>query len=183
MRIDPLVFRAKFPSRCRLEKCKSRCCRGGVWADIEESEVILRNAELFLPYVRQEASDPASWFGETVEDPDCPSGMAVETNVAGDYCVFFHPDHGCSLQKAAVELGRHEWEFKPRFCIMFPLVVSDGMLTVDEDMDEVWCMERENRTHPIVSAVEKEVNHLFPEDVARRLLGEERMGGRKAAGA
>jgi hypothetical protein len=183
MMIDPIVFLAKFPHRCSLDKCKSRCCRGGVWADIEESDVILRNAELFLPYVRPEASDPSSWFGETTEDPDCPSGTAVETNVAGDYCVFFHPDHGCSLQKAAVDLGRHEWEFKPRFCIMFPLVVSEGVLTVDEDMDEVWCMERENRTHPIISAVEKEVNHLFPEDVARRLLEEGRRNGRKAAGA
>ena len=82
--------------------------------------------------------------------------------MAGDYCVFFHPDHGCSLQKAAVELGRHEWEFKPRFCIMFPLVVSEGVLTVDEDMDDVWCMKRENRTHPILPAVEREVNYLFP---------------------
>ncbi len=183
MKIDPHVFHAKFPDRCAPDRCKSRCCRHGVWADIGEREVILRHAELFLPYVRPEAGNPSLWFGETTEDPDCPSGTAVETNVIGDSCVFFHPDHGCSLQKAAIDRGRHEWEFKPRFCIMFPLVVSDGMLTVDEDMDEVWCMERENRTHPIVSAVEKEVNHLFPEDVARRLLGEERMGGRKAAGA
>ncbi|MBP2675245.1 MAG: hypothetical protein H6Q84_2085 [Deltaproteobacteria bacterium] len=172
MRIDPIVFRAKFPKRCSLEQCKSRCCRGGVWADVEEREIILRNADLFIPYLRPEAKDPSSWFGETAEDRDCPSGMAVETNVSGDYCVFFHPDHGCSLQKAAADLGRHEWEFKPRFCIMFPLVVSEGVLTVDEDMDEVWCMQRENRTDPILSAVEKEVSHLFPEEVSRRLLTE-----------
>jgi len=73
--------------------------------------------------------------------------VAVETNVVGDACVFFHPAHGCSLQKAAIERGRHEWEFKPRFCIMFPLVVSEGVLTVDEEMDEVWCLKDENRTH------------------------------------
>ena len=75
-------------------------------------------------------------------------------------------------QKAAADLGWHEWEFKPRFCIMFPLVVCEGELTVDEDMDDVWCMKRENRTHPILPAVEREVRHLFPEDVARRLLSE-----------
>jgi hypothetical protein len=170
MKIDPHVFRAKFPHRCSLQRCKSRCCSGGVWADVEERDVILRNADRFLPYVRPEAKDPSLWFGETVADPDCPSGTAVETNVAGDYCVFFHPDHGCSLQKAAVDLGRHEWEWKPRFCVMFPLVVSEGVLTVDEDMEEVWCMENENRTHPIISAVEREVNYLFPEEVARHLL-------------
>jgi len=170
MEIDPLVFHAKFPKSCRLDQCKSRCCKGGVWADIREKEIILKNADLFVPYMRPESKDPSSWFGEENEDPDCPSGIAVETNVAGDYCVFFHPDHGCSLQKAAVDLGWHEWEFKPRFCIMFPLVESEGVLTVDEDMDDVWCMKRENRTHPILPAVEKEVRHLFPEDVARKLL-------------
>jgi len=182
MKIDPLVFVAKFPHRCILERCKSRCCQGGVWADLAERDLILRNADLFLPYVRPEARDPSAWFGETTADPDCPSGTAVETNVSGDYCILFHPDHGCALQKAAVELGRHEWEFKPRFCIMFPLVVSEGVLTVDEDMEEVWCMNHENRTHPIITAVEKEVNHLFPEDVARTLLTERSPNRRKASG-
>jgi hypothetical protein len=52
---------------------------------------------------------------------------------------------------------------------MFPLVVSEGVLTVDEDMDEVWCLKDENRTHPILDAVGKEVDHLFPEEVARKL--------------
>ena len=172
MEIDPLVYHAKFPKCCILEECRSRCCKGGVWADIGEKEVILKNAELFVPYMRPEAKDPSTWFGETTEDPDCPSGIAVETNVAGDYCVFFHPGHGCSLQKAASDLGWHEWEFKPRFCIMFPLVVSEGVLTVDEDMDEVWCMKRENRTQPILPAVEREIRYLFPEDVVRKLLGD-----------
>jgi len=52
MKIDPHVFHAKFPNRCVLDRCKSRCCRHGVWADTEEREVILRHADLFLPYVR-----------------------------------------------------------------------------------------------------------------------------------
>lgn len=169
MKIDPHVFHAKFPEQCALDRCKSGCCRYGVWADEEEREVILRHADLFLPYVRPEARNPSLWFGETAKDPDCPSGMAVETNVAGDSCVFFHPAHGCSLQKAAIDRGKHEWEFKPRFCIMFPLVVSEGVLTVDEEMDEVWCLKDENRTHPILDAVGKEVDHLFPEEVARKL--------------
>lgn len=172
MKIDPHVFRARFPHRCDLDRCESRCCTGGVWADAEEREVILRNADLFLPYVRPEAGDPSSWFGETGRDPDCPSGVAVETQVVDGYCVFFNPRHGCILQKAAIDLGRHEWEFKPRFCVMFPLVLSDGVLTVDEDMDEAWCLSQENRTHPILSAVEKEVSFLFPEEVAQKLLGE-----------
>lgn len=169
MKIDPHVFHAKFPARCALDRCKSRCCRHGVWADLREREAILRNSDLFLPYLRPEAADPSRWFGETAEDPDCPSGKAVETNVAGDACVFFHPAHGCVLQKAAIDLGRHPWEWKPRFCVMFPLVISEGVLTVDEDMEGVWCLKDENRTHPILAAVDREVRYLFPEDTVRKL--------------
>ncbi len=183
MKIDPHVFDAKFPHRCDLARCKSRCCRHGVWADVEEKEVILRNADRFLPYLRPEARDPSSWFGETAEDSDCPSGVAVETNVAGDACVFFHPAHGCALQKAASALGRHEWEWKPRFCIMFPLVVSEGVLTVDEDMEEVWCLEEKNRTHPILDAVGKEVDHLFPEEIVRKLHSGNGNGAKKISAA
>jgi hypothetical protein len=43
------------------------------------------------------------------------------------------------------------------------------VLTVDEDMDEVWCLKDENRTHPILDAVGKEVDHLFPEEIVRKL--------------
>jgi len=31
-------------------------------------------------------------------------------------------------------------------------------------------MKRENRTHPILDAVEREVDHLFPAEIARKLL-------------
>ena len=183
MKIDPHVFHAKFPNHCALDRCKSRCCRHGVWADIGEREMILRHADLFLPYVREEARNPSLWFGETTKDSDCPSGTAVETTVVGDACVFFHPAHGCSLQKAAIDRGRHEWEFKPRFCIMFPLVVSEGVLTVDEEMDEVWCLEDENRTHPILDAVGKEVDHLFPEEIVRKLNRGNGNGAKKPTAA
>jgi hypothetical protein len=109
--------------------------------------------------------------------------MAVETNVVGQACVFFHPAHGCSLQKAAIDRGRHEWEFKPRFCIMFPLVVSEGVLTVDEEMDEMWCLKDENRTHPILDAVGKEVDHLFPEEIVRKLNSGNGNGAKKPSAA
>jgi hypothetical protein len=66
---------------------------------------------------------------------------------------------------------------------MFPLVVSEGVLTVDEEMDDVWCMARENRTQPILSSVEREVNFLFPEEVARKLLGENTRAGKKTSAA
>jgi hypothetical protein len=173
MKIDPLVFSAKFPDRCRLDLCRSRCCRFGVWVDIEEQETIIANQELFTPYLRPEAKDPKTWFGKTESDPDCPSGLAVETRDIAGACSFYHPAHGCVLQKGAVEAGFHEWIIKPRFCIMFPLVVSGGELTVDDDMKNLWCMKGKNRTRPILEAVRKEVEFLFDEEQRRRLCTEE----------
>jgi hypothetical protein len=169
MRIDPLVFHAKFPECCRPDQCRNRCCRFGVWTDAGEVKIILANRDLFFPYVRPEAADPALWFGRTEEDRDFPSGMAVETRVIGGACSFLHPDHGCALQKGAIEAGIHEWRFKPRFCVMFPLVLREGTLTVDEEMKSLWCMKEKNRTHPITEAVRKEVHFLFGQEMAQVL--------------
>jgi hypothetical protein len=174
MIIDPLVYQAKFPECCRPDQCRSRCCRFGVWADVGEMKVILANRDLFVPYVRPEASDPDGWFGRTEADRDCPSGMAVETRVIGGACAFLHPGHGCALQKAAIEAGLHEWRFKPRFCVMFPLVLSEGTLTVDEEMKSLWCMKEKNRTHPIAQAVQREVRFLFGQEMARVLTRQPR---------
>ncbi len=172
MKIDPLVFSAKFPDQCRLDLCRSRCCRFGVWVDIEEKETIIANQGLFTPYLREEARDPETWFGKTEADPDCPSGMAVETQEIAGACSFYHPAHGCVLQKGAVEAGFHEWIIKPRFCIMFPLVVSGGELTVDDDMKNLWCMKGKNHTRPILEAVRKEVEFLFDEEQRGKLCAE-----------
>jgi hypothetical protein len=183
MKIDTNVFSAKFPERCRFDLCRSRCCRFGVWVDIEEQETILANQQLFLPFLRAEARDQKTWFGKTEKDDDCPSGLAIETQEISGACAFFHPDHGCVLQKGAVEAGLHEWTIKPRFCIMFPLVVSEGELTVDDDMKSLWCMKEKNRTRPILDAVRKEVEFLFEEEEVRRLLhGEEPIPAVKATG-
>lgn len=173
MRIDPNLFSAKFPERCRLDLCRSRCCRFGVWVDSAEKELILANRDLFTPYLRPEARDQESWFGRTEKDRDCPTGLAVETQEISGACAFYHPHYGCVLQKGAVEAGLHEWALKPRFCIMFPLVVSDGELTVDDDMKSLWCMKEKNRIRPILDAVRKEVEFLFNEDQRRRLSVEE----------
>lgn len=173
MNIDPLVYQAKFPERCRLDQCRSRCCRFGVWADAGEMKAILANRDLFLPYVRPESGNPDRWFGISERDPDCPSGVAVETRVIDGACAFLHPEHGCALQKGAIETGFHRWRFKPRFCVMFPLVLSGGTLTVDEEMKSLWCMREKNRTHPIAQAVRKELLFLFGRETARALLLDE----------
>ena len=141
--------------------------------DVEEKKTILAQQDLFTPYLRPEAEDPETWFGKIEADRDCPSGLAVETQEVAGACVFYHPDHGCILQKGATEAGLHEWAIKPRFCIMFPLVVSGGELTVDLDMKSLWCMKGKNRTRPLLDAIRKEVEFLFDETQRKRLFAEE----------
>lgn len=170
MQVDPYIFSAKFPERCRLDLCRSRCCRFGVWADLKEKDEILARRELFVHLLRPEAKDPDTWFGAIEPDKDCPTGMAVETMDIAGACAFFHPDHGCVLQKGAADAGLHEWHIKPRFCILFPLVVSEGELTIDEDMKSIWCMKKKNRTHPVALSVRKEICHLFGKELERKIL-------------
>jgi len=170
LQVDPYVFSAKFPDRCRLELCRSRCCRFGVWADLKEKDEILAQRGLFEHLLRPEAKDPDTWFGAVEPDKDCPTGMAVETMDIAGACAFFHPDHGCVLQKGAADAGLHEWHIKPRFCILFPLVVSEGELTIDEDMKSIWCMKQKNRTHPVVLSVRKEIRYLFGTELERKIL-------------
>jgi hypothetical protein len=56
---------------------------------------------------------------------------------------------------------------------MFPLVVSGGELTVDDDMKSLWCMKGKNRTRPLLDAIRKEVEFLFDETQRKRLFAEE----------
>jgi len=170
LQVDPYIHDAKFPERCRLDLCRSRCCRFGVWADLKEKEEILAHQDLFVELLRPEAKDPESWFGAIEPDPDCPTGLSVETMDIAGACAFFHPDHGCVLQKGAAGAGLHEWHLKPRFCILFPLVVSEGTLTVDEDMKTLWCMKKKNRTQPVTVSVRKEIRYLFGQEMEREFL-------------
>jgi hypothetical protein len=57
------------------------------------------------------------------------------------------------------------------------------VLTVDEEMDEMWCLKDENRTHPILDAVGKEVDHLFPEEIVRTLNNGDGNGAKKPSAA
>jgi hypothetical protein len=57
---------------------------------------------------------------------------------------------------------------------MFPLVLTGGTLTVDEEMKSLWCMREKNRTHPIVDSVRSEVRYLFGEEMARVLIRQPR---------
>jgi len=135
--------------------------------DVEEQRRIVEHRELFVHLMSKRARDPAAWFGATVVDHDCPSGLAVESRVLNRQCVFFRSELGCVLQKGAIEAGLHPWAIKPRFCIMFPLVVYHGTLRVDDDRKSLWCMQARNHTRPVLESVRAELAYLFDSEQLR----------------
>jgi len=170
LKIHPSVFTTMFPKKCVVKNCKSMCCEGGAWIDIKEKEKILKNKELFKKYLRKSSQDESAWFEEEHENDEFPSGRAVGINdLPKNFCILFEPEHGCVLQKAAIEQGKHEWAYKSFFCILFPLTIENGMLTIDEEMECLECSRPENQKIPIWQACEREIKYLLGNDFYKEL--------------
>ncbi len=127
--------------RCRLSECRAACCVYGVWLDWEEWQEILFYAPLIIPHMPLGLNDPQGWIdGRVEDDPFTPSRRVIHSRVlpdAGHYggtaCVFLRDDHKCALQVAAEQAGLHPWRFKPFYCILHPLdLTEDGQITLDE---------------------------------------------------
>ena len=132
---DEEVFATRFAASCSMINCSAKCCRGGVYVDLQHRDRILREAPLVIQHMQPaQEHDPARWFEmEEIEDEDFPSGKCVGTQVVGHGCVFLDGDRRCVLQIAeATSPG-----LKPFYCRAFPVVISDATLTLDTD----WCPE------------------------------------------
>lgn len=78
--------------------------------------------------------DPARWFGESeVDDPDSPSDRSVDTAVRDGRCVFLNGAGRCVLQTASLGDDRPPVDLKPFVCTGFPLVVLNGLLTIEDE--------------------------------------------------
>ncbi len=143
LRVDSSLLAENNVARCRVEECRATCCGHGVYVDLAQASQIMEEADLIKPYLPPQRRDPDQWFdGEAVEDSDFPSGYRVGTEVledprhaAGTRCVFLRPDNRCGIQAAAVANGRHPWDLKPFYCALFPVVVSDGVVSLDQEND------------------------------------------------
>jgi Fe-S-cluster containining protein len=118
-----------------MMNCSAKCCRGGVYVDLEHRDRILREAPLVIGHMEPtQEQDPTRWFeSEEIDDADFPSGKCVGTQVVGHGCVFLDTERRCVLQIAESESPG----LKPFYCRAFPVVVSDATLTLDAE----WCPE------------------------------------------
>jgi len=135
LEIDPVIFTQGFVDFCDISKCEGECCHTGVWIDLKERDVILAHKDLVLQYMDEtQTRDISKWFGNVIEDDeDFESGKCLGTEVHNDKCVFQMQTGYCVLQSAAMQTGMSPWAIKPKFCVMYPIVIAEGVLTYDDD--------------------------------------------------
>jgi hypothetical protein len=127
--IDPQIFTFKFTC-----KCSGECCNYGVYTDLKEHEMILGIKDKIIPLLDEtQSKDIEDWFEEPEEDEDFESGIAVGTELVNDKCAFLDKNGLCTLQKLALMEGEYKWKYKPIYCVLFPLTIFEGALTIDDE--------------------------------------------------
>lgn len=162
--IDPLIFTHKFVRTCDVCICSGECCYYGVYTDYAEYENIMKMKKRIIKSMDDsQPKDPKTWFEEPEEDEDFDSGWAVGTEVHNGKCVFLDRQGYCTLQKIAMEEGVNKWKYKPLYCILFPLVIYEGALTVDDDhLNRMhYCNKPENQNSTIYDCCKEELLHLL----------------------
>ncbi|MCX6149953.1 MAG: DUF3109 family protein [Ignavibacteriales bacterium] len=173
LKIDPVIFTTKFVKECDVCICSGECCYYGVYTEESEYKNILKVKERIIKSMDDsQIKDPEQWFEEPVEDDDFESGIAVGTEVHNGKCVFLDKHGFCTLQKIAMEDGLNKWKYKPLYCILFPLVISDGVLTVDDDhlARLHYCNQKENQSSTVFDACKEEIKHVIGQDGFEELV-------------
>ncbi|MFH1197621.1 MAG: DUF3109 family protein [bacterium] len=171
--IDPLIFTFKFVKGCDVCICYGECCYYGVYADIKDYEKIMSVKDRIIKSMDDsQTKNPEDWFEEPEEDEDFESGMAVGTEVYNQKCVFLDKRGFCTLQKIAMEDGELKWKYKPLYCILFPLVIHNGAITVDDDhlARMHYCNRPENQTSTLFDACKDEIKYLLGDEGFKELV-------------
>src|SRR5574338_1547750 len=157
--IDPQIFTFKFSCRCGGE-----CCNYGVYTDLKEHEYILSIKDKIIPLLDESQSKNVSeWFEEPEEDEDFESGVAVGTEIINGKCTFLDKNGLCTLQKLAIMENEHKWKYKPIYCVLFPLTIFEGALTIDDEhIDRLkTCSKDPIKETTIYEACKEELLHFF----------------------
>ncbi|MCH7517293.1 MAG: DUF3109 family protein, partial [Bacteroidetes bacterium] len=77
----------------------------------------------------------------------------------------------CALQKMADSEGVHKWEYKPLYCILFPLTIYEGALTIDDEHIErlKTCNEDNDVKTSIFDWCKEELIYFFGKDGHKEL--------------
>lgn len=164
--IDPLIFTHKFVKACDVCICSGECCYYGVYTDLKEHDKIMSVKDRIISEMDDsQIKEVEEWFEEPEKDADFESGVAVGTEVYNGKCVFLDKQGFCTLQKMAMKDGEFKWKYKPLYCILFPLVIDQGALTVDTDhlARMHYCNKEENQISTIFDCCKNELLHFLGE--------------------
>jgi len=164
--IDPLIFTQKFVKHCDIKICSGECCHYGVYTDLKEYEKIMSIKDRIITSMdATQTKNPDLWFEEQEPDDDFPSGIAVGTEVHNGKCVFLDKQGFCTLQKIAFEDGEFKWKYKPIYCILFPLVIFEGAITVDDEhLDRMhYCSIAKNQISTVFECCKNELLYILGE--------------------
>ncbi len=159
IKIDPIIFTFNF--HC---KCSGECCWYGVYTDSKEYDLILSIKDKIIPILDDtQTTNSSKWFEAPEKDEDFDSGVAVGTELFHNKCVFLDKEGLCSLQKLANIEGEHKWKYKPLYCILFPLTIFEGALTIDDEhIDRLkTCNKNPIKTTSIYEACIEELKYFF----------------------
>ena len=170
--IDPLIFTHKFVKTCDVCVCSGECCYYGVYTDKVEADRIMEMKERIKQSMDDsQTKDETLWFEAPEEDEDFESGIAVGTELYNGKCVFLDKLGYCTLQKVAMEDKEFKWKYKPLYCILFPLIIYNGAITVDDDhLNRLhYCNLAENQNSTIYDCCQGELEYLLGKDGMKEL--------------
>jgi Fe-S-cluster containining protein len=171
--ISPELFRKGFPSGRGPCTCTSTCCRGGVYADLRERDTIIAHRDMIRRHLDEtQLSDESLWFeSKELEDRDFASGRCIGTREHNGKCVFLDGQGRCTLQVAAVHEGMDRWAIKPLFCVLFPIEITDGVVSFDDLLqdDQPCCSVGDEFDIPVFRACRDELTHLLGVEGYRQL--------------
>ena len=162
--IDPRIFTQTFVNCCDISKCSGECCYYGVYTDKKESDNILEMKDKVINAMDDsQTKDVSKWFEAPEVDEDFDSGIAVGTELYNGKCVFLDKEGFCTLQKMAMSESEFKWKYKPLYCILFPLVIYNGAITIDDEhLDRMhYCNLKQNQESTFFEACSEELEFLL----------------------
>jgi hypothetical protein len=148
--------------------CSSSCCSGGVYADIKERDIIMAHKdEIKAQMDETQVTDDTRWFdAEEVEHHDFPSGKCIGTQEINGKCAFLNKRGWCSIQMASVAAGKHKWDMKPLYCVLFPVEISDKVVGFDDLLqgERHCCSIGDEFQTPLFKACQEELEYLLGKD-------------------